>query len=63
MRITLHLKVEEVFSRHPPEMKEKILFLKNLVLETAEEMEDIQYLEKTLKWGEPSFITNWGSTL
>ena len=38
-------------------------FLRELVIETAEETEGIKELEETLKWGEPSFVTKNGSTL
>lgn len=37
--------------------------LRQLVHETAREMEGITELEETLKWGEPSFLTKHGSTL
>ena len=38
-------------------------FLRELVIETAEETEGVTKLEETLKWGEPSFVTKKGSTL
>ncbi len=37
--------------------------LRQLILETANETEEITTLEETLKWGEPSYITKIGSTL
>ena len=33
------------------------------MIETAVELSKISKLEETLKWGEPSFLTNDGSTL
>lgn len=38
-------------------------FLRELVIETAEEIEGLNEIEETIKWGEPSFITKKGSTL
>lgn len=55
-------KVEEVFSNYPDFVRDKMQYLRKLVLETAEETEDVSVLEETLKWGEPSFVTKNGST-
>ena len=43
--------------------KPKLLYLRNLIVETAREMEAIAALEETLKWGEPSFLVKKGSTI
>ena len=56
-------KVEEVFSNYPNFVQDKMQYLRELVIETAEEIQDISNLEETLKWGEPSFVTKNGSTL
>jgi len=56
-------KVNEVFASYPENVREKMQFLRELVIETAEETEGINELEETLKWGEPSFLTKNGSTL
>lgn len=37
--------------------------LRKWILETAEEIMDLEELEETLKWGEPSFLTKNGSTI
>jgi len=37
--------------------------LRELILETAKELEGVTSLEETLKWGEPSYLTKHGSTL
>ena len=37
--------------------------LRQLILETASEAEGVLPIEKTLKWGEPSSLTNTGSTI
>jgi len=56
-------KVNEVFVSYPENVREKMQFLRELVIETAEETEGINELAETLKWGEPSFLTKNGSTL
>lgn len=56
-------KVNEIFASYPDEVRSKMEFLKELVIKTAEETEEIDEMEITLKWGEPSFITKHGSTL
>lgn len=55
--------VQQVFANYPDAVREKMLHLRQLVIETAEETEGIEALEETLKWGEPSFVTKNGSTL
>jgi len=34
-----------------------------LVLRTASEIDELEKLEETLKWGEPSYLTKYGSTV
>ena len=58
-----NLEVEEVFNNYPEPMRQKLMFLRHLVLETASETEGVNKLEETLKWGEPSYLTKNGSTI
>ncbi|VAW13193.1 hypothetical protein MNBD_BACTEROID05-677, partial [hydrothermal vent metagenome] len=44
-------------------MRKNLLYLRQLVLDTASEIEGITSLEETLKWGEPSYIAKGGSTI
>lgn len=39
------------------------MFLRQLVLDTASESTGVGALEETLKWGEPSYCSNSGSTI
>jgi len=55
--------VADVFSSYPKHMRQKVMFLRQLVLDTASESEGIGKLEETLKWGEPSYLTKSGSTI
>ncbi len=58
-----NIKVAEVFDKYPEPMRKRIMFLRQLILETVLDVEDINILEETLKWGEPSYLTKNGSTL
>ena len=49
--------VAAVFDRYPERMREKLLFLRRLIIETAATTEGVGELEETLKWGEPSYLT------
>ncbi|MEM6735170.1 MAG: DUF1801 domain-containing protein [Bacteroidota bacterium] len=62
LKLKTNPKVDEVFASYPDEVREKMQYLRNLVINTARD-EDINELEETLKWGEPSFVTKNGSTL
>ncbi|PVW16189.1 DUF1801 domain-containing protein [Marixanthomonas spongiae] len=63
MELKTNPKVAEKFENYPDFVRDKMQNLRELVIETAEEMQDIAVLEETLKWGEPSFVTKNGSTL
>ena len=56
-------KVNAIFENYPDTVRDKMQYLRELVLETAEEMPEVSVLEETLKWSEPSFVTKNGSTL
>ena len=63
LKIKKSLKFDKVFAGYPQAVREKMQYLRVLVIETAQESEGICELEETLKWGEPSFVTKNGSTL
>lgn len=49
--------VEAVFNTYPKEVRSKLLFLRQLILETAAAFEMVGNIEESLKWGEPSYLT------
>ncbi len=63
LTIRTSLKFEEKMLSYPERVRPKMQYLRELVIETAEEMPDIKELDETLKWGEPSFTSKIGSTL
>lgn len=54
--------VAEVFKKYPPDMRKRLLFLRTLVLQTADELQ-VGKIEETLRWGEPSYIAKQGSAI
>jgi len=58
-----NMEVEKVFNSYPGNIREKMMFLRQLILETAKEIDSIKSLEETLKWGEPGYLTECGSTI
>jgi hemoglobin-like flavoprotein len=43
--------VELVFNNYPDSVRNKMLALRKLVIETAKEIDGITKMEETLKWG------------
>jgi len=57
------IEVASIFDSYPDNMRKNLLFLRQLILETASEIGLVNELEETLKWGEPSYLTKNGSTV
>lgn len=55
--------VKSKFDNYPDHIKPIMLDLRKLILQTASETEGITQLEESLKWNEPSYRSNIGSTL
>ena len=49
--------VAEKFETYPPAIRSRLLILRSLILETAENTEGVGPIEETLKWGEPAYVT------
>lgn len=63
LKIRTNPQVNEVFDNYPDLVRDKILNLRRIIIETAHETEGISNLEETLKWGEPSYLSKHGSTI
>lgn len=46
-----------VIEREPPDIRDGLLELRRLILETAAETDGIGKVVETLKWGQPSYLT------
>ena len=49
--------VAAVFESYPIEIRTKLMFLRQLILDTAASTKSVGVIEETLKWGEPSYLT------
>lgn len=49
--------VAAVFDNYPENMRKKLMFLRQLIFDTAAATDGVGELEETLKWGEPSYLT------
>ena len=63
MQIKCDPKVKTVFDNYPEHVKKQMLQLRELVLSAASEIDGLENLEESLKWGEPSYLTKNGSTV
>ena len=55
--------VKNKFDNYPNDIKQKLLKLREIIYEVANDEPTIKSMEETLKWNEPSYITKNGSTL
>jgi hypothetical protein len=55
-------KVESVFQNYPLQARQRLLQIRADILSTAIEY-NIEDVEETLKWGEPSYLVKKGSTV
>ena len=63
LQINTNPEVTLAFNRYPDEVRPQMLRLRKLILDTAAEIAGISFLEETLKWGEPGYLVQNGSTL
>lgn len=63
LRLHSNPKVAPIFRSYPAPVREKLYFLRELILAVARENEETTALEETLRWGEPSYLTKHGSTI
>ena len=55
--------VAKVFDTYPEPIKTSLLRLRQLIMDTAAGLEDLNGFQETLKWGEPSSLCKQGSTI
>ncbi len=63
MELTSNPKVKDVFNNYPKSVQRQLLHLRELIISAASEIDGLENLEETLKWGEPSYLTKHGSTV
>jgi Domain of unknown function (DU1801) len=50
--------VENTFNAYPKKIRDKLLGLRDLIFQIAGASDEIGEIEETLKWGNPSYLTN-----
>ncbi len=55
--------VKKVFDKYPSHIWLPMSNLRQLIFEVAEQINQLNDLQETLKWGEPSYICSTGSTI
>ena len=63
LKIVQDERVEPKFQAYPEKIRVRLTYLRELIVETAKESENIQEIEETLKWGELSYLAKKGSTI
>ncbi|MCK5824159.1 MAG: DUF1801 domain-containing protein [Ichthyobacteriaceae bacterium] len=63
MKLIIDNQVKEVFNKYPESVQPQMQYLRELILKSASEISELDELEETLKWGEPSYLTKNGSTV
>ncbi|MBT8306669.1 MAG: DUF1801 domain-containing protein [Maribacter sp.] len=63
IKVHTHPSVPGKFRSYPEKIRSKIDELRQLIIETAAEIDTIEEIEETLKWGEPSYMAKNGSTI
>ncbi|MEM9835878.1 MAG: DUF1801 domain-containing protein [Bacteroidota bacterium] len=63
LQLSSHPAVLEKFTAYPEYVRSELFRLRALIIEEATGLENVQRLEESLKWGEPSYKSNIGSTI
>lgn len=57
MKREMNEAIRKKFESYPVAVRPKLEFLRNLILEVAQNTESVSEIEETLKWGEPAYVT------
>ena len=63
LKVHTNPKVKIKFQSYPKEIVPKMEYLRNLIIDAANDIDGLEELEETLKWGEPSYLVKKGSTI
>lgn len=63
MNLTTDPNVQAVFDQYPEHVKPTMVKLREVVLSVAKSLDGVEKLAESLKWGEPSYRSNHGSTI
>lgn len=63
MEFVESVEVIKLLDSYPANARQRLYELRQLILETAEELDGVHKLLETTKWAEPSYVTKTGSTI
>jgi len=63
MKLKSNPEVKNKFDKYSEPVKSRLLYLRELIVDAANQIEELTELEETLKWGEPSYLAKKGSTI
>lgn len=61
MKLISDPRVKVKFDNYPTHVKPRMTRLRELILTLANDIDGLEQLEETLKWGEPSYLNKYGS--
>ncbi len=63
MEYIANAEVDSLIRSYPRKASNKLIKLREVILETARLTDDVDKVLETTKWGEPSYVTKTGSTI
>jgi len=63
LNVQVDPRMKDKFDSYPRVIKPKLNALRKLIVQSAKELDTVEDLEETLKWGEPSYLAKKGSTI
>lgn len=63
MKLISEPNVQSVFDQYPDHIRSIMMHLRDLTINTAKSIDGVNRLTESLKWGEPSYRSNYGSTI
>lgn len=53
----------ELIESYPKSVQKQLTLVRAMIVAVAQEIDGLESMEETLKWGEPSYLTKYGSTV
>jgi len=63
LKVNTDSRAKDLLKSYPSTPQKKLLALRKILIEAAQEIEGLDDLEETLRWGELSYIAKHGSTI
>ncbi|MEM7086750.1 MAG: DUF1801 domain-containing protein [Bacteroidota bacterium] len=63
MKLNSNPKVMELIESYPKSVQKQLTLVRAMIVAVAQEIDGLESMEETLKWGEPSYLTKYGSTV